>query len=189
MPIDKLKRLKSALRLRIRLPPAGLYQVIVIDPPWPYTNRQDDPTHEMSNPYSSMTIEDLGNPDKLLIPAAENSIIWLWTTNVFLHDAFHLLEKWGFTYRTCLTWAKQGPGLGDWLAGQTEHCLLATKGDYKLFRYNESTLLQADRTKHSEKPDEFYEMLNKLCPGTKIDMFARKERAGFEVWGAEVNAK
>jgi N6-adenosine-specific RNA methylase IME4 len=125
----------------------------------------------------------------LPIPSHSDTILWLWATNTFLHDAFHLLEAWGFQYHTTLTWAKQGVGLGDWLGGQTEHCLMATKGNYKVFRNNESTLLQADRQKHSEKPDAFYSMVEKLCPGIKADMFARKQREGWYCWGAEANGK
>ena len=165
-------------------PPEGTYQVIVIDPPWPFISRQDDPTHKIASPYKIMSIEEIKS---FKVPAAEDSILWLWVPNTFLHDAFHVLEAWGFTYRTTLTWAKNSVGLGDWLGGQTEHCLLATKGNYRYLRNNESTLLEAPRTKHSEKPDKFYELVERLCPGEKIDMFARRKREGWTCWGAEIN--
>jgi len=164
-------------------PPQGTYQVIVIDPPWPYTSRQRDPSHKIASPYESISIEKL---KELKIPAAPDSVLWLWSTNTFLHDAFHLLEAWDFTYHTMLTWVKNFVGLGDWLGGQTEHCLLATKGNYHIFRKNESTVIDSRRTKHSEKPDVFYEMVEHICPGTKIDIFARKERVGWAAWGAQV---
>lgn len=163
-------------------PPKGTFQVIVIDPPWPYTNRQNDPSHQGTCPYETMPI---GKISELAIPAAPNCILWLWTTNSFLHEAFHILEVWGFTYHTTLTWVKNFVGLGDWLGGQTEHCLLATKGSYHILRKNESTVLDSRRTKHSEKPAAFYEMVERLCPGEKIDMFARHQRDGWVCWGAE----
>ncbi|GAI84785.1 unnamed protein product [marine sediment metagenome] len=158
--------------------------MIVVDPPWPYSNRQEDSTHEIASPYGIKSIEDI---KAFNIPATEDSVLWLWVPNAFLHDAFHVLEAWGFTYHTTLTWAKNFVGLGDWLGGQTEHCLLATKGSYHIFRKNESTLLTAPRTKHSEKPDAFYELVERLCPGVKIDIFARRKREGWNCWGAEVN--
>jgi N6-adenosine-specific RNA methylase IME4 len=164
-------------------PPEGIYQVVVLDPPWPYANRQSDPTHEIGSPYQTMTIAEL---EQLVVPATDDSILWLWTTNAFLHEAFHLLEKWGFAYRTTLTWAKNSIGLGDWLGGQTEHCLLATRGAYRFLRNNEGTLLNAARTKHSEKPKEFYTMVEGLCPGERLDMFARCNREGWACWGAEL---
>jgi N6-adenosine-specific RNA methylase IME4 len=162
--------------------PTGLYQVIVIDPPWEYSSRQNDPTHQIASPYQTMTIDAI---KQIPIPAADDSILWLWVPNAFLPDAFQILTAWGFTYRTTLTWAKNFVGLGDWLGGQTEHCLMATKGNYKVSRFNESTLLTAPRTEHSAKPDAFYQMVVKLCPGTRIDMFSRKPHDGFMAWGAE----
>lgn len=178
----QVKSIEERKKIENTKPPTGLYQVIVIDPPWQYDNRQNDPSHQISSPYHTMTIDEI---IKLVIPAVDNSILWLWVPNAFLPDAFQILTAWGFTYRTCLTWGKNYVGLGDWLGGQTEHCLLATKGNYKVSRYNESTLLTAPRTQHSEKPDRFYEMVTKLCPGTRIDMFARKPHDGFTAWGAE----
>lgn len=165
-------------------PPEGTYQVIVVDPPWPFSLRRQDSTRQGMIPYESMSIEEI---KALKIPAAENGVLWLWVPNAFLHNAFHVLEAWGFTYHTTLTWAKDFIGLGDWLGGQTEHCLLATRGSYRIFRNNESTLLTACKTKHSEKPEAFYDLVERLCPGVKLDMFARKKREGWDCWGAEVN--
>lgn len=165
-------------------PPEGTYQVIVVDPPWPFSSRREDPTRQGMIPYESMSVEKI---KALKIPVADDSVLWLWVPNAFLHDAFHVLEAWGFTYHTTLTWAKNFVGLGDWLGGQTEHCLLATKGNYRISRKNESTLLTAPKTKHSQKPDVFYELVERLCPGTKIDMFARRKREDWSCWGAEVN--
>jgi len=48
--------------------------------------------------------------------------------NSHLHEAFHVLEAWGFEPKTVLTWAKHGIGLGKYLRGQTEHCILAVRG-------------------------------------------------------------
>lgn len=179
----QIRKGEEKLRIAATTPPSGQYQVIVIDPPWPFAVRQEDPSHEIANQYEPMSIEAIS---KVHIPAAEDCILWLWVPNAFLHDAFHVLEAWGFTYHTTLTWAKNFVGLGDWLGGQTEHCLLATKGTYRLFRNNESTLLTAPRTHNSAKPDSFYTMVKDLCPGNRYDMFARTRREGWTAWGADV---
>lgn len=180
----QVKGSEERQRIASTKPPQGTYQVIVVDPPWPFTSRQSDPTHEIASPYGIKSIDEIKAFD---IPAADDSILWLWVPNTFLHDAFHVLEAWGFKYRTTLTWAKNFVGLGDWLGGQTEHCLLATKGNYRVFRKNESTFLEAPRAKHSQKPDKFYELVGGLCPGEKIDMFARKKHEGWSYWGVEVD--
>lgn len=179
----QVKGVDERRRIAAIIPPSGEYQVVVVDPPWPFNVRQRDPSHEIANQYEPMSLDAIS---KLPIPAAKDCILWLWVPNAFLHDAFHILEAWGFTYHTTLTWAKNFVGLGDWLGGQTEHCLLATRGTYRLFRNSESTLLTAARTGHSVKPEAFYAMVEGLCPGNRIDMFARIRRDGWDAWGADV---
>ena len=177
----QVKQREDKARIVNTKPPKGQYQVLVIDPPWPYSNRSQDPSHRAKNPYASMSLEELA---KLPIPAAPDSILWLWATNAFLPEAFGLLATWGFEYKTTLTWAKDKIGLGDWLRGQTEHCLLAVKGSYRVTPGAASTLLSAKAGAHSEKPAEFYALVEKLCPGNRLEMFARDRRDGWDGWGA-----
>lgn len=177
-----VKMVDEQVRIAATQPPTGLYQVIVVDPPWPY-GRTEDPTHRARNPYESMTLEQLA---ELKMPCADDCILWLWTTNAFLPDAFTLLAAWRFEYKTCLTWVKEHMGLGDWLRGKTEHCLLAVKGKARVIPGNATTALLASNTSHSTKPDAFYELVERLCPGTKIDLFARRQRTGWAVWGADI---
>jgi len=77
-------------------------------------------------------------------------------------------------------------GLGSWLRSQTEPYLMATKGNPTVCLTNQSTILMADVREHSRKPDEFYEMVETLCPGSKVDLFAREEREGWVTWGGEI---
>jgi N6-adenosine-specific RNA methylase IME4 len=162
--------------------PTGLFHVLVIDPPWQYEKRKEDPSHRGRCLYPTMSTEELMDM-KLL--AEDNSFLWLWTTNAFMHDAYHLIEKWGFTPKTILTWAKNKMGTGDWLRGKTEHCILAIKGKPIIDLTNQTTLLEAPLREHSRKPDEFYKMVEEICPGRKIDYFSREKREGWEQWGAE----
>ena len=163
--------------------PEGLFEVITIDPPWPYGGSYDLHSHRVDSPYPEMSLEELA---KLEIPASDNSILWLWTTNAFMHEAYHLLEAWGFEPKTILTWFKERTGVGYWLRGQTEHCILAVRGSPQITHEAQGTALLAKASDHSRKPDEFYELVESLCPGKKLDMFARRERDGWEVWGNEV---
>jgi len=189
--IKSLERIESIKATQERIaeltPPVGLYQVLVLDPAWTY-GRSTDETHRARNPYPSMTIDEMKDREKLPIPAADDSIMWLWTTNAYLHEAFHLMETWGFTYKTTLTWVKDKIGLGDWLRGQTEHCLVGVKGGYRLIPGNTSTVLIADSAEHSVKPESFYNMVDRLCPGNKIDIFGRKKHAGWDIWGTDSDA-
>lgn len=162
--------------------PNGPFRVIVIDPPWSYRKRPNDPTHRAANPYPSMPIEEI--KELPISDLAENDcILWLWTTNAHMREAFDVLDAWGFTHKTILTWVKNRMGLGDWLRGKTEHCLMAVKGKPVVDLTNQTTVIDGLVREHSRKPDEFYEMVEKLCPGSKVELFARNKREGWIPYG------
>jgi len=158
----------------------GVYDVIVIDPPWPMQGEYDAERFRGAPPYPLLSIEELKN---LKIPANDNCVLWLWATNSFLHEAYHLLEAWEFEPKSVLTWVKDSIGVGVWLRGQTEHCVLATKGNPVIDLHGQSTALIAPKTEHSEKPREFYDLVTSLCIGRKLDYYARKQHEGWDVFG------
>ena len=164
---------------RAELPP-GVFEVIALDPPWPYYTQYHPDHCRVATPYPTMSIEEL---EALQLPAADNCILWLWTTNAFMPDACALLPKWGFMLKNILTWVKPRFGVGRWLRNQTEHCLLATKGSPKVILTNQTTVLEAPAREHSRKPDEFYEMVETLCIGRRLDYFSREHRPGWEQFG------
>jgi N6-adenosine-specific RNA methylase IME4 len=86
---------------------------------------------------------------------------------------------------TLLTWKKPSIGLGTWWRYQTEHLIHGRRGDLRT-RPGHSNLFEAPRARHSEKPDRAYELIRHASPGPRLEMFARKPRAGFTVWGDEV---
>ncbi|HEY9635203.1 MAG TPA: MT-A70 family methyltransferase [Coleofasciculaceae cyanobacterium] len=178
--------------------PTKKYSCIVIDPPWFYKLRKDDNTHRNRIPYPPMKIEEIL---KLPIPELceeKGTVLWLWFTNNHMIEAGECIQKWGFTLKTILTWekiSKKGTtriGTGHWLRNCTEHCILATHGNVTSFSHskrltNEPTILKAPRREHSRKPDEFYSLVEHLCDGTRLEMFARQQREGWDTWGNEVN--
>lgn len=158
------------------------FQVISVDPPWSYSKRPDDVTHRAANPYPSMTIEEIS---QLNIPADNDCILWLWTTNAFIEEAHQIVRQWGFEKKTILTWVKDKMGLGDWLRGQTEHCLMCIKGKPIVSLTNQTTVIHGPLREHSRKPDEFYQLVESLCYGQKLEMFAREKRDGWISYGIE----
>lgn len=165
--------------------PEGKFHVIVSDPPWAYESRAADTTHRAANPYPSMTGDEIK-----AMPVGErahdNCILWLWTTNAFMVLAHEVAEAWGFKVKTILTWGKDRMGTGDWLRGQTEHCLMCVRGKPVVTLTNQTTLLNGPMREHSRKPDEFYALVEKLCPGIKCELFSRENRDGWAAFGAEV---
>jgi ParB/RepB/Spo0J family partition protein len=134
-------------------PPDGLFDVIVIDPPWQYGTEYDPNGRRAANPYPEMSLEDIGAID---LPAASDCVLWLWTTHKFMRHSFGLLDKWGFRDVAILTWVKDRMGLGSWLRSQSEFCIMAVKGKPKVDLTNQTTVLEAPMREHSRKPDEFY---------------------------------
>lgn len=167
--------------------PEGKYHVIAVDPAWKYDNRADDESHRAANPYPSMSTEEI---TALEVPdlALDNCVLWLWTTNAFMEEAHQMVKAWGFTKKTILTWVKDRIGNGDWLRGQTEHCLMCVKGKPVINLTNESTVIFGPLREHSRKPDSFYELVEKLCPGQKVELFARQSREGWNAHGNEIEA-
>jgi len=98
-----------------------------------------------------------------------------------------ILDAWGFEEKTILTWVKNKMGMGRWLRSKAEFCILAVKGKPLYDRAAAGSItnvLEADVRKHSDKPAEFYSIVDKVCVGSKIDMFSRAPRKGWETWGA-----
>lgn len=165
--------------------PTGQHHVIAIDPPWPYDTRAENRDVRGTVDYPDMSIEEIcALPVATL--AEDDCILWLWTTNAFMRPAFTCLDAWGFAEKTILTWDKEKIGTGHWLRNVTEHCIIAVRGRPLVKLSNQSTILRAPRREHSRKPDEFYELVEKLCPGSKLEMFARQARPGWNAWGAEL---
>lgn len=166
--------------------PTGQYHVIALDPPWAYDNRADDLTHRAANPYPSMTVEQITAMDIPALALAD-CVLWLWTTNAFIEEAHRLARVWGFEKKTILTWVKDRMGTGDWLRGQTEHCLMCVRGKPLVTLTNQTTVIYGPMREHSRKPDSFYELVGSLCPGRRVELFAREQREGWEVYGNETN--
>src|SRR5262249_53139285 len=93
--------------------------------------------------------------------AHEHCFPWLWVTNAHLLDgsALAVLAAWGFVPKTMLTWDKGRVGMGKWLRGRTEHCILAVRGDPKIMLTNQTTLITGPVREHSRKPDSFFDLV------------------------------
>lgn len=168
------------------------YDIIYADPPWRYNNRRCNGACE--NHYETMKIKDICDlPVKNL--CSDNCVMFLWTTYPMLQEAFKLIESWGFKYKTIgFQWIKQNKsgngyffGLGRWTRGNSERCLIATKGKPKRINNSVSQLIVSPIQSHSKKPDETREKIVELMGDlSRIELFARQSTKGWDVWGNEV---
>ena len=181
--IAELERQREAIESGRVAVPVGLFDVIVVDPPWPYGTEYDPYTRRAASPYPEMSLEEIR---EIRLPAKEDCVLWLWTTHLFMRHAFAILDAWGFREVAILTWVKDRLGLGSWLRSKSEFCIMAVRGKPVINLTNQSTVLFAPAREHSRKPDEFYEMVETLCPGRKLDFFSREPRPGWEQFGNDV---
>lgn len=180
----------AALRAQPAPLPTGPFDVVEADPPWRYNKNaamadvEGDRRGDVD--YPDMSCEEI---IALNVPAimSENSILLLWTTNAHMPEAVDIVRAWGLEWKTIKTWKKPRIGAGDWLRGQTEHCIVAVKGSPVVFGEAESTFMEAAVREHSRKPVEFYDFVERWAPGTKVSLFSREAREGWTVWGVDVD--
>lgn len=169
------------------------YGAIILDPPWKYSNSGVNGAAQKH--YNTMS-----TPDLCKIPvaswAADDSVLFLWGTWPLLPDVMTLGAAWGFDYVTALPWIKLQPntpipelrpswGTGFWVRGCSEVITIWRRGKPALPKVTHLGLV-SERFKHSKKPDSIHVIAEELN-GPYLEMFAREERAGWDVVGDEVN--
>jgi N6-adenosine-specific RNA methylase IME4 len=169
--------------------PKGKYRVIYADPPWQYGDERSGGNHGGAvDHYNTMSINELKNMP-LASLAEDNAVLFLWGTAPLLPEALELINAWGFKYKTNFIWDKVKHNMGHYNSVRHELLLIATKGsctpdNVQLF----DSVQSIERTdRHSEKPEEFRKIIETLYTyGNKLEMFARKQVEGWEVFGNEL---
>jgi N6-adenosine-specific RNA methylase IME4 len=170
------------------------YKIIYADPPWSYQDKGCNGNCE--DHYKTMKIEDICKlPIKDL--ADEDCVLFMWATYPMLKEALQVIDSWGFKYKTiAFQWIKLNRsgkgkffGLGRWTRGNTECCLLATKGKPKRISASVSQIINSPIARHSEKPTEARIKIVKLMGDLpRVELFARKYAEGWHSWGNEVKS-
>jgi N6-adenosine-specific RNA methylase IME4 len=179
----------SDIKRRPVVLPVGKYQTIVCDPPWPMQKiEREVRPNQFGFEYPTMSEDELlAYP--VVTEAADNAAhLWLWTTQRFLPLALGLVEEWGFDYLCTFVWHKPG---GYQAVGLPQYnCEFVVMGRRGGLAFDDTksfpTCFEAPRREHSRKPDEFYEMVRRVSPGPRLDMFSREAREGFDQHGIEL---
>jgi len=166
--------------------PEGKFSIIYADPPWEYEHSVSA-GREIENHYPTMELEKI---KAIRIPADDDALLFLWAPAPKLEEALEVMRAWGFSYRTCMVWVKDKIGMGYYVRVKHELLLIGVRGDgigAPLPENRPESVVFAERAEHSKKPDIFYELIEKMYPKhSKIELFARSRRGGWEAWGNEV---
>lgn len=175
-----------------------MFNVLLADCPWKYSNLKTGGNHisGASQKYPTMSLEEICNLDISKI-AEPDSILFLWITNPLLFShAPKVLDAWDYKFRSIITWEKLGRlGMGFWLRNNTEQLIVATKGNIKPFRMSDKNIISVKRLGHSEKPEEFRKLIDKISDkvfgscAQKLEMFARKQVENWSCWGLDLDGK
>lgn len=166
------------------------YHCILADPPWSFRDKGSRIAPEAGH-YETMSLSAIiGLGDQVRTWAHEDCHLWLCAPNAFVIDgsASLVAEQWGFVPKQVLTWCKDRMGMGHWMRNSTEQILFCTRGRLPALTRNVWTHFVAPVGRHSEKPDELYRRIERLSPGPRLEMFARRAMDGWETWGDQAPA-
>ena len=168
-------------------------RVIVADPPWPSPNTSPrwgikQASHHQ---YKLMNMEDIKN--YLMPPMDDYCVLFLWRLASMQQQALEVCKSWGFRPYGEMVWRKKTSGGKDWfgmgllIRSSHETCLVGVKKMPMPLNKNVRSVFDAPYTgRHSGKPDEFYNIVERLSPGPYVELFARKQRPGWTCIGDEL---
>lgn len=175
------------------------YRTIYADPPWQFQNRTGKvaPEHKRLRRYETMPLCDL-----LQLPinsiSDEKCHLYLWVPNALLPEGLEVMKTWGFTYKTNIIWEKvrhdgqpDGRGVGFYFRNVTEILLFGIRGTKNRTlnpARSQVNLIRSMKREHSRKPDEIIPIIEACSPGPYLELFARGDREGWDMWGNQATA-
>jgi len=188
--------------------PNKKFDIIYADPPWHYNGKlqfdkssksvdKTDPSRNIFISSAGFKYPMLKTSELMKIPiskiAKDDCLLFMWTTNPHLAQAIELGKAWGFEYRTvAFIWDKMNHNPGKYTLSNCELCLVFKRGKIPKPRgvRNMQQLVRSPRGKHSEKPIEVIQAIEKMFPTQeRIELFARKKTKGWSVWGLDMIEK
>lgn len=165
------------------------YKCVVSDPPWTpslgesWNTRFTDKARPQKH-YETMSVADICDMKPQFTKQCH---LWLWVINQHVDWGYQVAAAWGFDVWQMLTWCKPGMGTGQFQSN-TEHVLVCRCGPRhgNPFGKTGGTWFQWPRGRHSEKPQQFFSLVESASPGPYMEMFARKRRLGWDSWGNEI---
>lgn len=170
----------------------ALARVLCADPPWLFGDRLPGPKRGASKHYGCLTPSEIARFP--LPPLARDAVLILWKVAAMTEEALYIAKTWGFVPKAEIVWVKTKKGekyaprigMGRTVRNAHETAIIATRGRPKRKSASELSVIFAPRSEHSRKPEAFYELVERLYPGPYVELFARRRRRGWRVYGNEV---
>jgi N6-adenosine-specific RNA methylase IME4 len=183
-----------------------IFNVLLADVPWQYSESTSTLDGATDPHYATMPIEKIMTYlDDTKILVADDAALFFWATNPHFDEALEVVRRWGFTFKTLIVWVKtdlQRPGVGHYVRSRNELLYICTRGSFTPLDKNitppigsvlevdwDSEVggrLKAPVGKHSEKPAEVYEIIERLYPDcVYLELFAKSKRKGWDCLGDE----
>ena len=187
---EKKLKIRQAREKKLALEmPKGRHGVIYADPEYEYRFWSDKAmTHSAAQLHYDVSPLEIIKARAVPKIAAEDCALFLWATVPMLPQALEVMAAWGFVYKSQFIWVKDRIGTGYWNRNQHELLLVGTRGAIPAPAEKDrwASVVHAPVGRHSEKPDVFYELIEAYFPNLpKIELNARKRRAGWAAWGFE----
>lgn len=171
------------------------YRTIVADPPWAYPEGfairagHRGEVHVKPMPYPGMTVDEIAALPVRALAADSGARLFLWTTNRYLPASFDVLSSWGFSYKQTLVWHKTDANLPAHVApNSAEFVVVGARGKPSRLATMPSAVVSlgiGGRVGHSTKPEAFLDWFERVSPGPYLELFARRNRLGWDTWGNE----
>lgn len=167
-------------------------KVVVADPPWKFGDKLPGKSRGAEKNYACLS------PTGILAVMHKHCIekdcvLFLWRVSAMPQEPLDIIKCLGFTVKSEMVWRKLAStgkpafGMGRYVRAAHETCLIATKGRAFPEARNVRSVFDAPRGRHSEKPDEFYRLVETMYPNApRVELFARKRREGWEQYGDQL---
>lgn len=173
------------------------YNIIYADPPWKQSKGGKKNVRKNSSgkplDYPVCTLEEIEQHLSQSVSLTENdSILFLWTIDKYLFQAQEIAEKLGYKLHARMIWNKvTGIPAAFTVRFGHEYLLYMYKGKLlpvdKAERGKIHTVFTEQVKRHSQKPEQAYQIIERLYPNTeKLELYARTKRDGWDCWGNEV---
>lgn len=167
-----------------------LPRVLCADPPWKFGDKLPGAGRGAARNYPVM---DVGAIARFPLPVlADDCLLFLWRVSAMQEEALFVARAWGFTIKSEIVWekvTKHGKphfGMGRYVRASHETALIGVRGRVKVNDRAVRSRFAAAVGEHSEKPEAFYDLVERLSPGPYVELFARRHRKGWRCLGDQL---